>query len=886
MSLSAGTKLGTYEVLTPLGAGGMGEVYRAKDTRLERIVAIKALPAHLATDPDRLSRFEREAKVLAILNHPNIGAIYGLEEVDGHRYLVLEFVEGQTLAERLKRGAIPIDEALPLTKQIAEALEAAHEKGVIHRDLKPGNVMLTSDGRVKVLDFGLARTADGTSSTTGTPVSPASPTVTSPAMVHSPTIPGVIMGTAGYMSPEQARGRPVDKRSDIFSFGCVLYEMLAGAQPFRGETVADSLGATLHKEFDLSLLPPGTPLTISRLLCRCLTKDRNKRLHDIADARIELELAIADPTGSSVSPAGQSSHQSGRRMGMFVVGAALAGILATLGGYRLLTPAVPPPMVRKFNIPVPRLIAGFDNSPRISQDGRHIVYSSGPRIWIRDLQRFEATEVPGSEDSTSPFWSFDGMQIGFAKEKRIWAWPLTGGQSTPICTIPDNGSSFNHATWGEDGKIYFATFRGGLYEVAAAGGNPRLILSPDSTEVDFHHPHLLPDGKHLVTVAHRKAGPHPIVVISLPGGERKNLQSFDALRTVSWSPTGHLFLVFDDGRQQILAAPFSESKLEITGEPFLVSAGGQHPSVSANGLMVYYLGSSHAMRELAWVDREGRVQQVIGQPQRGLDSPALSSDDRRVAVVAYETDNADIWIHDMVRGTRRRLVSGPQNEISPSWAPSGDRILYESAGNVQNKIMETSLDGEGPPKNLADGQAPAISPDGLTLVFQREEQGYSSLWRCDLKSGSPPTRLSPNVSQQEDQPKLSPDGKWIAYLSDEAGRNEVFVRRFADGAQKQQVSLNGGAWPFWSRSSNALYYWERDVLMEVPIKAAENLALEAAHRLFSASDVGLVASPDSSSKPAIDIAADGRFLIVRRSSQDPLNGILVVENWFEEFRKR
>ena len=424
-----------------------------------------------------------------------------------------------------------------------------------------------------------------------------------------------------------------------------------------------------------------------------------------------------------------------------------------------------------------------------------------------------------------------------------------------------------------------------LYEVAEGGGSPLLIVSPSSNEVDFHHPFLLPDGRHLITIAHRKAGPNPIVVISLPGGERKDLQSFEALRTVTWSPTGHLLLTFSAIRQQILAVPFSDSKLEISGEPFLVAAGGQFPSVAANGLMIYYLGSSYAQRELAWVDHDGRVEQVIGQPQRGLDAPALSPDGRRVAVSANEKDKADIWIQDLARGTRGRLASGTQYETAPSWAPAGDRIFFQLHANVEPMIMVVPADGSAAARHVTEGRSPGCTPDGHTLVFERPEHGHPALWRLDLETSSAPVLLNLDASHHEDQPRLSPDGRWIAYFSDETGRGDVFIRRFPDGGQKQQVSLNGGTWPFWSRSGDAIYYWERDVLMDVQLKAGDGLTMQAARRLFSAGDVGLVASLDFGLSPAIDIAPDGRFLIVRQSTDDPSNGILVVENWFEEFRK-
>jgi len=879
MPLAPGQSLLHYRLAEKIGEGGMGIVWKARDARLNRDVAIKFLPEEVSGDAGRLVRFEREARTLASLLHPNVASIFGLEEAESHRFLVMELVEGEDLAQRLGRGPLPFQEALVIAHQIAEGLEAAHDKGIVHRDLKPANIKVTPDGQVKVLDFGLAKAfADEAAEASG--AASRSPTLTAAA-----TRAGVILGTAAYMSPEQARGKAVDRRADIWAFGCILYEMLTGKRLFAGETVSDTLAAVLKSEPDWSLLPTETTVRVTALLKRCLRKDPKERLRDIGDARLELAEALSGVPDLTVAPGAIP-----RRPAAWIWAAAglLAGALMAAAGMRLLAPAPRAPELRKLMIPISQLWVGWGHAARISPDGNQIAYFSGGRLWLRDLRRFEATEVPDTRNADSPFWSPDSARIAFAKEGKIWTWTLAGGQSVAICAIPAGGGS-NHGAWGTDGKIYFAVFRGGLYEVAAAGGEPRLILSPDPSEVDFHLPYLLPDGNHLVMVTHRKEGPQPVIVVSLPDGKRKDLAGFDGLGSAAYSPTGHLLLNFTTGRQRILAVPFSEPKRDIEGEPFLVAAGGEFPSVSANGLLVYSLRSTHVQRELVWVDREGRAGQIAGRPRLGLDSPAISPDGRRVAVTAYENENADTWIQDLARGTWSRLVTGPQDETSPAWSPSGDRLFYlRDEGMHFPSLMEVPADGSGAPRDLAERvELPpiSVSPDGRTLVFQQEREGRWGLWRLDLGSGTEPTRITSATSVSEWQPAISPDGRWLAYVSDESGSAEVCIRPFPGVGQKQQISLNGGWSPFWDRKGHALYYWEGGTLMEAPVQAGPALTLGTTRTLFSAADVGLDLG-DVYSRPALDIAADGRFLIVRRSSEDPRRGLLLVENWIEEFRRR
>jgi len=875
VTLVPGTRLGPYEILAPLGAGGMGEVYRARDARLGRDVAIKALPATFASDAERLARFEREAKVLASLSHPNIAGIHGLEEVAGHRYLVLEFVEGETLAARLERGALPMDEALEVAKQIAAGVEAAHERGIIHRDLKPGNVMLTPSGVVKVLDFGLAKGGD-------TPGSPSDPNLSaSPTMSYAATGAGVILGTAAYMSPEQARGRALDRRTDIWSFGCVLFECLTRQTLFQGETVSDLIAKILEREPDWNALPRGTPPRVRELLKRCLRKDPKERLRDLGDARLELADAIASaPETTVAAPTARRAPAWAWMLGA-LVGVALGVVV----GIRLSASTKPSPTLSRFTIPAPQMHRAFDNFPRVSPDGRRVVFRSGPRLWIRDLQRFESVEIPGTEDALLPFWSHDGTQLGFVKDGKLWISLLSGSNSTPVCAIPASGVC-NGASWGKDGKIVFATFRGGLYEVSSMGGEPRLILAPDSTEVDFHLPERLRDDQRVVVGAHRKSGPHPVAVVSLRDGTRKNLREFEGVTNAVYSTTGHLLLNIEVGRQQVLAVPFSDSKLEITGEPFLVAAGGLFPSVSKDGVMTYFLGSSRALRELVWVSHDGRVEKVVGQPQHGLDLPAISPDGQSVALVAYENDNADLWILNLARGTRSRLVSSAQDDFAPLWTGDGRRLVYAEFSNVMSMLKEISVAGTDAPRTLVEGDWPTGTPDGGTLVFSRDITGQVTLWRVDAGEAMEPVRLTSGTTTNERSPALSPDGRWLAYHSDESGADQAFIRSFPDGTGKQQVSLNGGEWAFWSPGGEALYYWEEGALMEVSVRVGPTLELGEARRLFTAADVGISLGSGFAPRPPIAAASDGRFLAVRRASSDAHDGVLVVENWYEEFRKR
>jgi serine/threonine-protein kinase len=657
--------IGPFKIEHELGHGGMGEVFLATDTRLDRRVAIKALPAHLAQDADRLARFQREAKVLASLNHPGIGAIYGLEEANGHQYLILEFIEGETLAARLAAGLIPVDEALGLAKQIAEALEAAHEKGVIHRDLKPSNVMVTPDGVVKVLDFGLARSADGTPSSTHSPALADSPTVTSPARPHhSPTIPGAIMGTAGYMSPEQARGKPVDKRSDIFSFGCVLFEMLTGAMPFRGETVADSIGATLHKDTDFALIPAGTPPRVRELLINCLAKDRRNRLHDIGDARLELERALAGQewVSFSAAPAVSGPRRPALAAALAVLLLGFGGVIGAILSRPEAVPPSPPIHVSLATPPKPDM-TGLSG---IAPDGRFVVYRCWPELdpesakpggvlMIRRLDRDETKTVPGTEGVLEAALSADGRWIAFlaAKDRArsrisLKKIALENGQpaGAPETLFDLSSSDDSYMCWSSDREIVLAqSWKQTILSVPASGGEPRVIVKGENVPgIDsWGDVRPLVPGKSILATRWALVGQtikERTEIVDLASGARTPL--LENAGVAQYLPSGHI--VARRNLNSLVAARFDLATNRIVGEPVTIWNGDLRNSffVSPTGILAKMTqAGDNTGRTLAWIDEKGKPE-PIAAPPRAYAWLAVSPGSRRVATNLQPADGTDL----------------------------------------------------------------------------------------------------------------------------------------------------------------------------------------------------------------------------------------------------
>jgi Tol biopolymer transport system component len=881
MSLTAGARLGPYEIQSPLGAGGMGEVYRARDPRLGRDVAIKVLPASLTNDADRLARFSREAQVLAALNHPNIAAIYHVEEADGASALVMELVEGEDLSQRIARGRIPLDEALPIAKQIAEALEAAHEQGIIHRDLKPANIKVRPDGTVKVLDFGLAKLSEPSAVSATSPAALSmSPTITSPALMSGA---GVLLGTAAYMAPEQARGRTVDKRSDIWAFGCVLYEMLTGRQAFTsGETVSDTLAAILTREPEWGALPTNTPARILALLERCLRKDPRRRLQDIGDARIETEDAQKDPAPAAASIGSVTSRH---REYAWAAVALIFLLAAVLLGARLFLAPAPDARTVQFQVEAPES-ARIDIGEPLSPDGRTIAFiaiSEGgqPLIWVRPLDSAAAHVVPGTEQAQRLFWSPDSRYIGFFAHGKLKKVAVTGGPPVVICN-----EAGRDGAWGSGDVILI----GGqpmkpLLRVSAAGGQPVAVTALGANEVSHDYPDFLPDGRHFLFMARTgSAESFRVYVASLDSKERRVLPGIAA--GARYSPTGHVLFARDG---TLMAQSFDVGRQELSGEPFPVAEGVRGPvkpySVSTNGTLAYLTGGLASDSQLAWFDRSGKQLAPI-ESSRQYTGPELSPDGKYVAFARGQP--TDIWVLDIAKGLTSRLTSDPAGDAFPVWSPDGRTVAFGSnrEGGTGNLYMRTVGAVEQDRLLLKSEEQKRPSDwtrDGRYLVYTAG-RANNDIWALPLSGGrSQPLRVTETPFSKQN-PRVSPDGQWIAYSSDETGESQVYVQSFPQSTAKQQVSTTGGFQPSWSRDRRELFYIRPDfTLMAVSVKPA-GAALE-------------VSPPASLFRPPFDVAGplaltrnysvsgDGRFLI-NVSSTDPLGRpITVVLNWAATLKK-
>jgi eukaryotic-like serine/threonine-protein kinase len=801
--------IGPFKIERELGRGGMGEVYLARDTRLDRQVAIKALPPHVAQDPDRLARFQREAKVLASLNHPRIGAIYGLEEAGGHQYLILEYIDGETLASQLAKGPIPVDEAMSLAKLIAEALEVAHEKGIIHRDLKPGNVMVTDEGAVKVLDFGLARTSDASPSSTGAVALGDTASVTSPArFANSPTIPGAIMGTAGYMSPEQARGKPVDKRSDIFSFGCVLYEMLTGSMPFRGETIADSIGATLHKESDLSLLPAATPRRVRDLLTNCLAKDRKNRLHDIGDARLELTRAMTEPreAGGSAAAAPEPWWRS-------------AGALATLSlvALTVLTSAILLRPSRDGTRGVQRVLHASLALPKgttfvegaravaVSPDGTQVVLSLAPKdgltppsLFMRDLSRPEFRPLSGTEGASFPCWSPDGKAIAFFAGGKLKRLDLAEGIVRVLCAAPVPRG----ASWGTKGTIVFApSAGGGLMIVSDTGGTPTLATASTTPGESHRLPQMLPDGERFLYFVQNT--PADGVYAYDPATKQSRLLMRGWTEAIFVEPG---LLVF--GRDEnLLAQPFDVQRLELTGTARPVAAdlyydktrAYMNAGLSPEGTLMYQQVRPQPRFKLAWMDREGERTTLPVEPLAISWSGArLSKDGRRAAVslMGNRFENS-LSVIDLERGIRTPLGDPSVTFVWGNlWGPGDQSVIGSEVRADQQCLASLPVNG-GPGLRIWKGESGfendpgSLTPDGKTILFTRAPVAdkLPDLMTVPFGEDQTPKRFM-QTPEGEWSPRLAPLGDIVAYLvaSEEDWSGPVKLVTFPTPAAPVQVS--------------------------------------------------------------------------------------------------
>jgi eukaryotic-like serine/threonine-protein kinase len=914
MSLSPRSRLGPYEILSPLGAGGMGEVYRATDTRLKRQVAIKILPLDLAGDADRLARFQREAEVLASLNHPHIATIYGFEDASGMKALVMELVEGPTLEDRIAKGRIPLDEALPIARQIAEALEAAHDQGIVHRDLKPANVKLREDGTVKVLDFGLAKGREGPRESSGVDLTinvANSPTMASPALSRA----GVILGTAAYMSPEQARGRAVDKRTDVWAFGAVLYEMLSGVRAFDGEDVTELMAAVVKSTPNWAALPADVPPQIVTLIQRCLDKDRKTRIGDIAVARFLLSADAVLAAPATAVAAASNAQPRWRQPLPWIAAGIVAGTLAGWLLPRRSTDMASAVTRLQMDVrPAERLSGGFGGERpsrvaiTVSPDGRRVVFvgtrGAVSQLYDRRLDSADATPIAGTEEGTGPFFSPDGAWIGFIADNKIKKVAAAGGPAATICDLPP-GARWG-ASWGQEGTVFFAA-RTGIFKVPSSGGTPARLTTVDTLKGDRHLlPQLLPGGKVLLFTA-----PPNIVALSLASGEQRTIiEAGSDARYVDAGGAGHLVYMKSG---TLMAVPFDVRTAQVTGPSVPLVEGIMHGvnagnandetqagqfTISTSGTLFYVLGGIGPNREdtLTWVDRSGRATPFPDAAGRSYLNPHLSPDGRKI-VTAIRRDGSrdtDLWLYDLVSGSSTRLTLDGGG--SPVWSPDGKRIVYASGTNSAANLYLIDGGGSGKPERLTTSefsQTPGSWAAGTnTIAFlQRPTPDTFGIYTLPMDgpdAGKPKLFLESRFALTN--PELSPDGRWIAYGSAESETFEVYVQPYPGPGGKVRISTAIGTEPIWTANGRELLF-RGATATTMPVFSATIASLSPFQA--NAPRVLFVAPNGEYDRTgpirAWDASADGqRFLMLRNSktSNAPVTTIHVVLNWTDELNRR
>jgi len=819
MALTSGTKLGSYEVVALIGAGGMGEVYQAHDTKLGRDVAIKVLPEAFAHDAERLSRFQREAKMLAALNHANIATIYGLEQSGGTSYLVMELVSGETLAERVNAGPLSIEEALKIAVQIVEALEAAHEKNIIHRDLKPANVKVTPEGKVKVLDFGLAKAFEGDNAT--------EEMSNSPTLSPAATMQGVILGTAAYMSPEQAKGKQVDKRTDIWSFGAVLYELLTGMQAFHGETTTEILAAVLREEPDWQALPASIPVKIRELLRRCLQKDLRRRMRDAADARIEIEEALAAPATPRPAGAANGVRSLGQRVLIFSLGSLLLGAaIAGLAVWSLKLSPTQPVTRTVINLPPGQQLAiqnYYNPVLALSHDGSHLAYiairDGTQQLYLRPMDSTEAKPLPDTEGAINPFFSPDGKWLGFFAAGKLKKVSVNGGAAVPLA----DAALPRGASWSSEGKIAFTpNVTGAIEQVSDSGGITQPLVQFKKGEFSQRWPEFLPDGKGILVGTGGGAGLNWEVGVQSPSGGRQKLVGGGIYPRYAIS--GHLLYVQGG---TLMAVPFDARRLTITGtatpvvENILGSAltGASQYDISETGTLAYLSGGVQFLQqEIVWVTRSG-AEQPLPATLHAYQTPRISHDGRRVAVQILE-QNTDVWLYDLARGTLTRLTVGGNANEWPVWTPDDKRVAFWSNRDGGFNLYWQLADGSAPMERLTGSdylQIPdSFSPDGQLLAFtQQSPTGGYEVWVLRLSD----RKVEPFLPSPFDvkMPRFSPDGRWLAYSSDESGRLDVYVQPYPGPGGKVQISTDGGTEPVWNRNGRELFFRSGNKMMAVDV---------------------------------------------------------------------
>ena len=892
----SGERLGPYTIVEKLGEGGMGQVWRATDTTLGRQVAIKILPDAFASDSERLARFEREAKTLASLNHPNIAAIYGFEKSSGMHALVMELVEGDDLSQRIARGAIPLDEALPIARQIAEALEAAHEQGIIHRDLKPANIKVRADGVVKVLDFGLAKALDHPAASS--PEAMNSPTITSPAHLRqgygaAGTEAGMILGTAAYMSPEQARGKVVDKRADVWAFGAVLFEMLTGTRAFRGENVTDTIVSVISKEPDWTALPVNTPAVIRKLLRRCLEKDRKRRLDSMVAVRLEIQDALAPHTLAGVVP---STPSNGRSGWLVAAVATLAAVALAPNAVRHLLEAPAPPALET-RLEVVTSGGGETTSFALSPDGRQIAFAAsgdaGPQLWLRSLSTTTARPLLGTEGARFPFWAPDGRALGFFAGAALKRVDLTGAGPVTLAPAPlGRGGS-----WGVDGTIlYSPDVTSPLMGVPSTGGDPTAVTKLAPGQFGHRWPQMLPDGRRFLFYVTGETAAAGIYLGSLDARPPVRLTPADVAGTylapgwLLWMRAGRLMAQsLDLAAVALTGAPVALAEGLTAGAAFNRGA----VSASTTGVVAYRSGGER-QGQLTWFDESGASHGTIGERDSDFGGPRVSPDGKRLAVSRRLAGNQDVWVVD--GGRTSRFTFAAADDSYQLWSPDGTRIVYRSNREGPGDIYEKMASGAGAEERVVASDQlknpTSWSRDGRYLLYYSiDRQSNSDLWVVPMDGKRTPAVFL-QTPFREAYATFSPDGRWVAYQSDESGRSEVYVRPFVPPgaplptapAGQWQVSTDGGIHPAWRPDGKALYYLgPAGAMMTAPIRVTRaTLEPGAPTTLFATRVLG--GGVEAQQGWQYDVAADGRLLI-NAVPDDVTAPITLLMNWIPESRK-
>lgn len=869
-----GTTISHYKILEKLGEGGMGVVYKAEDTRLKRTVALKFLPTQaLGTDEEK-ARFVREAQAAAALSHPNITTVYEIDDADGETFIVMEYVEGSTLKEKIEKGPLRIKEAIKIAIQIAEGLQAAHEKGIVHRDIKSTNVMLTGKGQAKIMDFGLAKMA----------------------AMSRVTKEGTTLGTIAYMSPEQARGESVDYRSDIFSLGVILYEMISGQLPFKGEYEQAIVYSILNTDPEpLTALRTGVPIALDGIIAKLLAKDPEERYQHVDELPVDLKAIDLDTTSTSRIAAIATSEAAQHpvrltRVIPWSIAVSIAIVFTLFGGlvvwYFMLSPLRISQTVSRSIITLPPEellnITEYGNLVTISPDGKNVVYVAGDdmRLYLRPMDKFEATPLPGTERALSPFFSPDGQWVGFFADSKLKKVSLAGGMPLTIC---DTNPLYPHATWGTDNTIIFVTRDANLCRISASGGKQQDLTTRDphkGKRIGLFAPELLPGGK--AVLFSLIGDENSIAILNLETGEWFSL--FEGGIYARYSNTGHI--VFEKSGS-LLAVPFDLHQLKVTGapEPIIESVQSDNWCFSGDGTLVYIPQEENITNfSLSWLNRNGKAEPLTGE-LKYYKYPRISPDGKQVAVSILDNNFTDIWIYDLVNGIRNRLTFSGGYSSHPTWTPDSKRLMFASIQPGTVNLYLQPADGSEEAKQLLDSkylQKPnSISPDGRLLAFYRvNPTTQEDIWILRIQDGSAESFLV--TPANEHAPVFSPDGQWIAYMSDELGRYEVYAQPYPATGIKYQISTEGGTEPVWAPNGQEIYYRSGDKLMVVAVETEPTFRKQdAPQKLFE------VTSPRNVTAAMYDVHPDGdRFLMVKVEENLTGNQINVVLNWFEELKQK